>query len=68
MYKRELAHNAERLKLLKERATNWHNAFECSQVKDQISRLEFTIEGISKYKETLLDFMNTSARRSNVGS
>lgn len=68
MYKRELSHNAERLELLTERVTHWHNASECSQAKDQISRLDFTIEGISKYKETLLDFLNTTARRSNVGS
>ena len=71
MYKRELAHHAESLKLRKDRVTTWHNAYnarECSQHEDRISWLKLAIEGISKYKEILFYFMKSCARRWNVGS
>lgn len=68
MYKRELAHNLKRRMLLKERATRRHNRRECLQHEDRIFWLEKAIEGINIHKETLLDFMKSSASRSNVGS
>lgn len=68
MYKRELAHNAESLKLLMENSTRSYNERKYSQHKDRITWLGLAIEGIRIYKMDLVDFMKSSARRSNVGS